>query len=170
MSPISRLMSPITRRVSTISVDVSGVSGAETRVHTPTPGESEAQNGLPDSIISSAISGTDSVGSTQSIPRPSIGLAVELSLTSYLEPRVEKHYLLRGGILVLRISSLRSIGGGMCRGDGGSGGDGNAAGVVHLARRSPIEGGDSEASGDGDGVGMARSLSTSAYSGKDMAD
>nr|GEX55047.1 ribonuclease H-like domain-containing protein [Tanacetum cinerariifolium] len=31
----------------------------------------------------------------------------------------------------------------MCRG-GGNGGDGNAAGVVHLARRSPTEGGDSK--------------------------
>nr|GFA67262.1 hypothetical protein [Tanacetum cinerariifolium] len=58
-------------------------------------------------------------------------------------------------------------GGGMCR--GGSGGDGSAAKAVHLARRSPVEGGDSEASGDGDGVGMARSLSTSASGGKDMA-
>nr|GFD20379.1 hypothetical protein [Tanacetum cinerariifolium] len=46
--------------------------------------------------------------------------------------------------------------------DGGSGGDGNAVRVVHLARRSPAEGGDSEVSGDGSGVGMARSLSTSA--------
>nr|GFC81956.1 hypothetical protein [Tanacetum cinerariifolium] len=54
-------------------------------------------------------------------------------------PRVDKHNLLRGGILVLRISSLRSTGGGMCRG-GGSGGDGNTAGVVHLARHSPAEG------------------------------
>nr|GFC27454.1 hypothetical protein [Tanacetum cinerariifolium] len=58
--------------------------------------------------------------------------------------------------------------GGMCRG-GDSGGDGNAAGVAHLARRSPAEGGDSEASGNGDGVGMSRSLSTSASGGKDMA-
>nr|GEU47356.1 hypothetical protein [Tanacetum cinerariifolium] len=32
---------------------VSGMSGAETRVHTPTPGESEAQNRLPNSILSS---------------------------------------------------------------------------------------------------------------------
>nr|GFD00729.1 hypothetical protein [Tanacetum cinerariifolium] len=46
--------------------------------------------------------------------------------------------------------------------NGGSGGDGNAAGAVHLARRSPAEDGDSEVSGDGDGLGMARSLSTSA--------
>nr|GFA89670.1 hypothetical protein [Tanacetum cinerariifolium] len=55
-----------------------------------------------------------------------------------------------------------------CRG-GGSGGDGNAAGAVHLARRSPAEGADNEVSGDGNGVGMARSLSTSASGGKDMA-
>nr|GEY53613.1 hypothetical protein [Tanacetum cinerariifolium] len=35
----------------------------------------------------------------------------------------------------------------MCRG-GGSGGDGNAAGAVHLARRSPAEGVDSESDGN----------------------
>nr|GFB29953.1 hypothetical protein [Tanacetum cinerariifolium] len=56
--------------------------------------------------------------------------------------------------------------GGMCR-DGGSGGDGNAARAVHLARCSLAEAGDSEASGDG--VVMARSLSTSTSGGKDMA-
>nr|GEU92428.1 hypothetical protein [Tanacetum cinerariifolium] len=95
---------------------VSGVSGAKTRVHTSAPGESEAQNGLPDSIL-------------------------------------------------LRIPSLWSTGGGMCRG----GGSGDASRAVHLARRSPAEGGDSEASGDGDGVGMAKSLLASASSGNDMA-
>nr|GFC83364.1 hypothetical protein [Tanacetum cinerariifolium] len=51
---------------------------------------------------------------------------------------------------------------------GGSGGDGNAVGAMHLARRSPVEGGDSEVSGDGDGVGMARSILTSASGGRDM--
>nr|GEZ04731.1 hypothetical protein [Tanacetum cinerariifolium] len=75
--------------------------------------------------------------------------------TATTEPRVAKHNLLRGGISVSRISSLRSIGDGMCRG-GGSGGDGNASRAVHLAKCSLTEGGDSEASGDGDGVGMAR--------------
>nr|GFC41150.1 hypothetical protein [Tanacetum cinerariifolium] len=35
------------------TVAVSGVSGAKTRVHTPAPGEYEAQNGLPGSILSS---------------------------------------------------------------------------------------------------------------------
>ncbi|GKG24407.1 hypothetical protein Tco_0395035 [Tanacetum coccineum] len=70
------------------------------------------------------------------------------------------------------MSSLRSTSGGMYR-DSGSGGDGSAAvghlddgskgdgtgggdrcagGAVHLARRSPAEGGDSETGGDGDGV------------------
>ncbi|GKF24093.1 hypothetical protein Tco_0076415, partial [Tanacetum coccineum] len=39
---------------------------------------------------------------------------------------------------------------------------------VHLARRSPTEGGDSETGGDGDGVVMARSLSTSASGGRDI--
>nr|GFD57364.1 hypothetical protein [Tanacetum cinerariifolium] len=72
----------------------------------------------------------------------------------------------RGGYSDSRISSLRSTKGGYK--DGGSGGDGNAAGAVHLAGRSPVEGGNSEVSGDGDGVGMARSLSTSASGGRDI--
>ncbi|GKF75962.1 hypothetical protein Tco_0225406 [Tanacetum coccineum] len=53
-------------------------------------------------------------------------------------------------------------------GDGTGSGDECAGGAVHLARRSPAEGGDSEIGGDGDGVVMARSLSTSAFSGRDM--
>nr|GEU87990.1 hypothetical protein [Tanacetum cinerariifolium] len=57
MSPISHLMSPITQESflsmsDAYTVAVSGVSGAETHAHTPTPSESEAQNGLPDSILS----------------------------------------------------------------------------------------------------------------------
>ncbi|GKE90186.1 hypothetical protein Tco_1567661, partial [Tanacetum coccineum] len=74
-------------------------------------------------------------------------------------------------------------GGGMYRdgSSGGSGGDddgsnrdgiGNgdecAGGAVHLVRRSPVEGGDSEIGGDGDRVVMARSLSTFASGGRDM--
>ncbi|GJW21043.1 hypothetical protein Tco_0031665 [Tanacetum coccineum] len=57
-----------------------------------------------------------------------VGLAVELSPTSYLEPRVDKYNLLQGGCSDSGISSLRSTGGGMYRdgGSGGSGGDGNA--------------------------------------------
>ncbi|GKF84840.1 hypothetical protein Tco_0249738, partial [Tanacetum coccineum] len=137
------------------------------------------------------------------------GLAVELSPTSYLEPRVDNHKLLWGGCSDSRISSLRSTGGGRYRdgGSGGSGGDGNATvtasirarveailsvwiwarhpddgsngdgtgggdecagGAIHLARRSPTEGGDSEIGGDGDGVVMARSLSTSTSGARDM--
>ncbi|GKG31158.1 hypothetical protein Tco_0423646 [Tanacetum coccineum] len=53
-------------------------------------------------------------------------------------------------------------------GDGTGGGDECADGAVHLARRSPAEGGDSEIGGDGNGVGMARSLSTSTSCGRDM--
>ncbi|GJS51086.1 hypothetical protein Tco_0624448 [Tanacetum coccineum] len=49
-----------------------------------------------------------------------------------------------------------------------SDGDECAGGAVHLARRSPAEGGDSEIGGDGDGVVTARSLSTSASGGRDM--
>ncbi|GKB72701.1 hypothetical protein Tco_0934113, partial [Tanacetum coccineum] len=112
-----------------------------------------------------------------------VGLAVELSPISYLEPRVDKHNLLRGGCSDSGISSLRSTGGGMYRdggsggsrgdgggsnGDGTGGGDECAGGVVHLARRSTAEGGYSEIGGDGDGVVIARSLSTSASGGRDM--
>ncbi|GJS96587.1 hypothetical protein Tco_0803555 [Tanacetum coccineum] len=53
-------------------------------------------------------------------------------------------------------------------GDGTGGGDECADRAVHLARRSPTEGGDSEISGDSGGVGMDRSLLTSASSGRDM--
>ncbi|GKA91323.1 hypothetical protein Tco_0813193 [Tanacetum coccineum] len=104
-----------------------------------------------------------------------LSLAVELSPILYLERRVDKHNLLRGGCSDSGISSLRSAGSGMYR-DGGSGGSGDdgsnsdgigggdecAGGAMHIARRSPAEGGDSEIGGDGDGVVMARSLSTSA--------
>nr|GFC14036.1 hypothetical protein [Tanacetum cinerariifolium] len=38
------------------AIAVSGVPGAETRVHTPAPGESKAQNRLPGSILSKPIS------------------------------------------------------------------------------------------------------------------
>ncbi|GKC00787.1 hypothetical protein Tco_0986923, partial [Tanacetum coccineum] len=96
---------------------------------------------------------------------------------------VDKYNLLRGGCSDSGISSVRSIGGGMYRdaGSGGSGGDDDGSngdgigsgdecegGVVHLARRSPAEGGDSEIGGDGNRVVMARSLSTSAYGGRDI--
>ncbi|GKG47562.1 hypothetical protein Tco_0507047, partial [Tanacetum coccineum] len=56
-------------------------------------------------------------------------LAVELYLISYMEPRVDKHNLLRGGSSDSGTSSLQLIGSGMYRdgGSGGSGGDGNEA-------------------------------------------
>ncbi|GKG49036.1 hypothetical protein Tco_0513183, partial [Tanacetum coccineum] len=54
------------------------------------------------------------------------------------------------------------------KGDATGGGDECAGGAVHLARRSPADGGDSEIGGDGDGVVIARSLSTSASGGRDM--
>ncbi|GKG15380.1 hypothetical protein Tco_0357703, partial [Tanacetum coccineum] len=53
-------------------------------------------------------------------------------------------------------------------GDGIGSGDECTGGAVHLARRSPAKGGDSEIGDDGDGVVMARSLSTSASGGRDM--
>ncbi|GKF56233.1 hypothetical protein Tco_0166573 [Tanacetum coccineum] len=103
-----------------------------------------------------------------------VGLAVELSPISYLEPIVDKYNLLRGGCSDSGISSLWLTGDGMDR-DGGSGGSDTQMmvvkvvnGAVHLARRSPAEGGDSEIGGDGDGVVMVRNLSTSASGGRDM--
>ncbi|GKG51051.1 hypothetical protein Tco_0539175, partial [Tanacetum coccineum] len=56
-------------------------------------------------------------------------LAIELSPTSYLEPRANKHDLLQGGHSDSRMSSLRSTGSGMYKdgGNGGSGDDGIAA-------------------------------------------
>ncbi|GJV92228.1 hypothetical protein Tco_1540041 [Tanacetum coccineum] len=90
---------------------------------------------------------------------------------------------MRGGSSDSGRSSLQSTGSGMHRdgGSGGSGGDGDGSNgdgigggddcvgrVVHLARRSPTEGGDSEIGGDGDGVVMARSLTTSATGRRDM--
>ncbi|GJR06844.1 hypothetical protein Tco_0529828 [Tanacetum coccineum] len=109
------------------------------------------------------------IGAQQALD-PSIDLShghrsmpVELSPISYLEHIVDKCNLLRGGCSDSGISSLRSTGDGMDR-DGGSGGNeggddggkgGECAGrAVHLARRSPAEGGDSEIGGDGDGVVM----------------
>nr|GEX71527.1 reverse transcriptase domain-containing protein [Tanacetum cinerariifolium] len=56
MSPISHLMSPSLKESLPSVLDayaVSGVLGAETRVHTPSPGEFEAHNGLHGLIISS---------------------------------------------------------------------------------------------------------------------
>ncbi|GKG02033.1 hypothetical protein Tco_0306738 [Tanacetum coccineum] len=95
---------------------------------------------------------------------------------------------MRGGCSDSGISSLRSTGGGIYRDGGSGGGDGNAVGhpydgsngdgigsgdectggAVHLARRSPAEGGDNEIGGDGDGVVIVGSLSTSASGGRDM--
>nr|GEV33335.1 putative ribonuclease H-like domain-containing protein [Tanacetum cinerariifolium] len=85
----------------------------------------------------------------ESLPSVPDAYAVAMSSVSGAETRVHTPVPVSG------ISSLRSTSGGMSRG----GGSGNASGVVHLARHSLVEGGDSEASGDGDGVGMARSLS-----------
>ncbi|GJS56459.1 hypothetical protein Tco_0629821 [Tanacetum coccineum] len=136
----------------TITVAVSSVLGDGSRVYTHHHDGSEAPDESPDSILSS--------------------LVVELSPTSYLEPKVDKYNLLQGGCSDSRISSLWSTGGGMYRdgGSGGSGGDGNAAvGPSHLARRSPAEGGDSEIGGDGDGVVQgARSLALLPLVERDM--
>nr|GEZ92591.1 hypothetical protein [Tanacetum cinerariifolium] len=183
-------------------VAASDVHGAETRVHIPAHGGSEAQNGPPDSILlsqptplmqhrppplqsvsayKSCVSCSWSSASSVTLVLTSPKVIVELSPTTYLKPRADKHNLLRGGSSDSRVSSLRSTCGGIYR-DGISGGSGDnddgsngdgigdgdecTDGAVHLARRSPAEGGNSEVSGDGGRVGTARSLSTSASSGR----
>ncbi|GJW87510.1 hypothetical protein Tco_0162850 [Tanacetum coccineum] len=76
-----------------------------------------------------------------------IGLAVELSLTSYLEPRVDKYNLLQGGCSDSGISSLWSTSGGMYRdgsSDDGSKGDECAGRAMHYKGSPLAEGGDSE--------------------------
>nr|GFA83793.1 hypothetical protein [Tanacetum cinerariifolium] len=110
-----------------------------------------------------AISGTASAGSTQVslIPNPtsliprclaSASKSLEKTKkTSYkVASRYREHHPYDDG----------------SNGDGISGGDECADGSMHLARRSPTEGGDSEVSGDGGRVGMARSLLTSASGGR----
>ncbi|GKC01132.1 hypothetical protein Tco_0987268 [Tanacetum coccineum] len=119
------------------AIAVSDVPGYGSRAHTHDHGGSEAPDRSPDSILSSE---PKLLGKHKPPPIPSIlslgessyppiSLAVELSLISYQEPRVDKHNLLRGGCSDSGISSLRSTSGGMYRdgGSGGSGGDGNAA-------------------------------------------
>ncbi|GJS40507.1 hypothetical protein Tco_0565550 [Tanacetum coccineum] len=69
--------------------------------------------------LQSAISRKCSAKSTQVLP-------IELSPTSYLEPRVDKYNLLWGGCSNSRISSLRKLVL-VCYRDGVCGGDGNAA-------------------------------------------
>ncbi|GJT93881.1 hypothetical protein Tco_1082726 [Tanacetum coccineum] len=114
------------------------------------------------------------------IHRPLVRSSSRNSLNSYQEPRVDKHKPLEGRP-ASRLEDIIPYGkqvGWLCYRDGGSGGsegddDGSngdecTGGAVHLARRSPAEGGDSEIGGDGDGVVMARSLSTSASNGRDM--
>ncbi|GKC30636.1 hypothetical protein Tco_1037930 [Tanacetum coccineum] len=66
-------------------------------------------------------------------------MAVELFPILYLEPRVDKHNLLRGSCSDSGISSLWSTSGGMYRdgGSGGSEGDGNAAVVVMNVQVGP---------------------------------
>ncbi|GJX33845.1 hypothetical protein Tco_0245402 [Tanacetum coccineum] len=116
-----------------------------------------------------------------------LGCAVESprSHSLHMEPRVDKHNLLHrwllglgniipmvkqvvvcievGGCVVVEVDDDSSNGDGT-----GGGGDECTGGVVHLARRSPTEGGDSEIGGDGDGVNIVNrnhpSVSSSSYS------
>ncbi|GJX19259.1 hypothetical protein Tco_0221936 [Tanacetum coccineum] len=51
------------------------------------------------------------------------------------------------------------------KGDGTGGGDKCAGGAMHLTRRSPVKGGDSEIGGDGDGDSHGQKLSQPHASG-----
>ncbi|GJV56540.1 hypothetical protein Tco_1457545 [Tanacetum coccineum] len=178
MSPISRLMSLITRRVSTISVAVSDVPGYGSRVYTYDHSWSEAPDGSPginpiDDPLRSPYDRHDIRDYYLEHP------LVLLSGTASAVYQVSLIYhinLTSPAILIqhLRCGSMYRDGGSGGSGDDGSIGDGTSGsdecvgGAVHLTRRSPAEGGDSEIGGDGDGVVMAKSLSTSASSGRDM--
>nr|GEY28506.1 hypothetical protein [Tanacetum cinerariifolium] len=141
-----------------VTVAVSGVSGAGTLVHTLAHRGSEAHGVLSGSTLSNE---PKPLGLHRPPPPRSI-----LSLGEAYKSWVSCSWSSASSVtLVLTSSKVVGCGGYK---DGGSGGDGNAAGAMHLAKRSPAEGGDSEVSGDGDGVGMARSLSTSASGGRDM--
>ncbi|GKF07455.1 hypothetical protein Tco_0041679, partial [Tanacetum coccineum] len=143
------------------TIAMSGVPGDGSRMHTHNHDGSEAPDESPNSILSSE-------------PKPLGKHSIYCADKPIIYPSTS------GGCSNSEISSLRSTCGGMYS-DGGSGGDDDgssgdgigsgdecAGGAVHLARRSPAEGGDSEIGGDGDGVVMTRSLSTSASGGRDM--
>nr|GEW16424.1 hypothetical protein [Tanacetum cinerariifolium] len=153
---------------------MSGVPEAKTYVYTPAPGGSEAQNGLPDSILSSE-------------PKPLVQHKPPPPQSIWnIIPMVNSSGMYRGGgsggdgnavvtaSISARVEAILSVWiwvghpDNGSNGDGVGGGDGHADGAVHLARRSPAEGDDSKASGNGGGVGMARSLSTYASGRRDM--
>ncbi|GKE49007.1 hypothetical protein Tco_1480265 [Tanacetum coccineum] len=118
------------------------VPGYGSRVHTHDYDRSEALDRSPNSVLSSdpkplrkyrppppqSILSPGESSYPPKVNRPIVGLGVELSPISYLEPRVDKHNLLQGGSSYFGTSSLWSTGGGMYRdgGSSGSGGDGNA--------------------------------------------
>ncbi|GKB06551.1 hypothetical protein Tco_0834784 [Tanacetum coccineum] len=125
-----------------VTVAVSDVHGAGTRVHIPAHGGPKAHNGPPDSILSYLIC---------------VSYYPEHPLVEHISPA----YLQMGAQQDLYPSiDFPGLDDGS-NGDGTSGGDEYADGVVHLARRSSAEGGDNEISGDSGGVGMMN-LSTSA--------
>nr|GEV23516.1 hypothetical protein [Tanacetum cinerariifolium] len=148
------------------TVVVPGVSEVGTPVHIPARGASEAHDVLSGLTL---LIEPKPLGQHRPPPPRSILSPGELfyppisTLTRYAISGTAS----AGSIQTRGIPSLRSTGGSRYE-DGGSGGNGNAAGAMHLVRHSPAEGGNSEVSGDGDGVGMARSLSTSAFGGRDM--
>nr|GFC79574.1 hypothetical protein [Tanacetum cinerariifolium] len=127
----SHVTAVVSRSVYSATVAVPGVSKVGTLVHILARGGSEAYD-----ILSGLTLPIEPKPLEQHRPPPP---------RSILSPgEVDKHILLRGGYSDSRIPSLRSTGGGGGYENGGSGGDDNAAGAVHLARRSPTDGGDSE--------------------------
>ncbi|GJX09459.1 hypothetical protein Tco_0199318 [Tanacetum coccineum] len=141
------------------AVATSGVLGDGSRVHTHDHDGSEAPDESPDSILSSE---PKPLEKHRPPPSPSI-----LFRQAACDPSIDLshgHSIYRADKSII----YPSISDDGSNGDGIGSGDECAGGAVHLARRSPAEGGDSEIGGDGDGVVMARSLSTSASGGRDM--
>ncbi|GJX51789.1 hypothetical protein Tco_0278634 [Tanacetum coccineum] len=110
-------------------------------------------------MVIGAISGTASVRIHPSIPNTIYNLS---------DPPSSRFSIYDADKPIIDPSTFRRHPDDGSNGDGTGGGDECVDGAMHLARRFPAEGGDSEIGGDGGGVGMARSISTSASGGRDM--
>ncbi|GKC99109.1 hypothetical protein Tco_1169384, partial [Tanacetum coccineum] len=119
--------------------------------------ESDLYPGVPESIIESLTTVPVVMKSVQSMllsmtpvkrsgnPESGLGVGavVKLSSTLYLDVGVVKHYLLQGGNSALRMSSLRSTGGGMDSevGSGGSSDNGNGNDIGTSGGKCSDDGG-----------------------------
>nr|GEW43205.1 hypothetical protein [Tanacetum cinerariifolium] len=126
----------VSRSKSHVTGDMSGLSGAKTRLYTPAPGGSKALNGLPDTILSSEPKPLvqhrppplQSVWSLDGLSYPSYASRPALCNPSVDLSHGHRCYL-RNCLCWIYLS------GGMYRGggSGGSGGDGNAAVTASIS-------------------------------------